>query len=241
MPVKARPAEERFWSHVEKTDGCWLWKGNKNRGFTIEENGEQRNYIVQHYAYEAIYGVKLEKGTHVACKYGNRFCTRPDHLYVGSPPEDIKKNLPETIENFWNRVEKTKECWIWTGNINKSNGYGRFYYLNRGKGSHGYGYAHRFSYELHYGPIPKGMYVCHHCDNPPCTRPDHLFLGTIQENFDDMRRKDRHRRKLDSTDVIKIREEAKNGMSYDELAEKYHMGKVAMFRIATRRTWTWVA
>lgn len=45
--------------------------------------------------------------------------------------------------------------------------------------------AHRASWIVHHGPIPDGMFVCHHCDNKPCVRPDHLFLGTNQDNVDD--------------------------------------------------------
>lgn len=88
---------------------------------------------------------------------------------------------------FWSKVDKTGDCWVWTAGT-------------RGRGSHRYGAiringknrsAHRVSWELTNGPIPGGLVVCHHCDNPPCVRPDHLFLGTVQDNALDRDRKGR--------------------------------------------------
>jgi hypothetical protein len=75
-------------------------------------------------------------------------------------------------------------CWEWTRG--KSSRYGYVWYKGRGD------LAHRISYAFHIGEIPHGMEVCHKCDNPPCVNPDHLFLGTRQDNALDCVRKGRY-------------------------------------------------
>lgn len=81
---------------------------------------------------------------------------------------------------FWRRVDKTDDCWLWTGGSNGL-GYGVF-----GIATGQTMGAHRYSWQIVFGPIPDGMFVCHQCDTPACVRPDHLFLGTHEDNMVDM-------------------------------------------------------
>ena len=106
---------------------------------------------------------------------GSRVATPTRHY--GKTPE----------ERFWFYVQKGKRCWEWTGYKNDK-GYG---IINlRGERL----MAHRMSYQLAGHTIPAGMYVLHHCDNPGCVKPKHLFLGTIADNNADMDAKGRARR-----------------------------------------------
>jgi hypothetical protein len=86
---------------------------------------------------------------------------------------------------FWPRVAFGDGCWEWQGS-RVSNGYGHINGI-------GNGYAHRAAWELTYGPIPDGLQVLHRCDNPPCVRLDHLFIGTTLDNMRDRDAKGRGR------------------------------------------------
>lgn len=100
-------------------------------------------------------------------------------------------------EKFWKRVDKSGECWVWIGPRHPT-GYGEFYL------SGVFWKTHRFAWAEENGPIPAGMFICHRCDNPPCVRPDHLFLGTPGDNARDRARKGRSNRRGEGNSSAKL-------------------------------------
>ena len=145
-------------------------------------------------------------------------------------------------ERFWDKVDKRgpDECWEWTAA--RSNGYGR---IGVGRAVK---VAHRLGWELLYGAVPSGIDVCHRCDNRACCNPGHLFLGTRQDNVDDMMRKGRygqreHRRggahpmaKLSEPEVRLIRC-ARGIVTAPALAERFDVSKDHVYHIWYRRCW----
>lgn len=105
--------------------------------------------------------------------------------------------LTNADSHFWPNVDKSGECWMWTGS-KTPRGYGRL--TVRQQGSE---YAHRFSFRLHGGALGTGVECCHSCDNPSCVRPDHLFAGTHSDNMRDASRKGRTRNTFAATSHCK--------------------------------------
>jgi hypothetical protein len=141
-------------------------------------------------------------------------------------------------------------CWVWIGHRFHGKQYGQITINHKAKK------AHRVSWEIHFGKIPVGMCVCHKCDNPSCIRPDHLFLGTTQENTRDMINKGRKPSGKDSVknrrsykgsnhpgailNEQKVLEILNRSESYSFLAKEYGVSKPLIASIKQRRSWTHV-
>jgi len=146
------------------------------------------------------------------------------------------------MKRFWKKVDvkSPDECWEWKAGLN-SKGYGNL--KHEGKSQ----LAHRVSYQLKHGAIPKGdgyhgMCVLHKCDNPLCVNPNHLFLGTQKDNMTDMNKKERSGlTKLREVDVINIRAIYEHtSATYQKLADIYSITNSAIGEIIRRKTWVHV-
>lgn len=152
--------------------------------------------------------------------------------------------------HFWRLSARTvgDGCWLWQGDINHA-GYGRLHIGGR-KGRQVL--AHRYSYELHYGPLPPGINVCHKCDERypkgdftyrRCVHPDHLFAGTQADNIADAIAKGRLNMKgeanpqarLSIESVRAIRDDMNSTLS--ELAARFGVSKATAWRVRSGHGW----
>lgn len=142
-------------------------------------------------------------------------------------------------EKFWKKVNKIDTCWLWTGRTGLNGRYGDFQTKWCKESS-----SHRISWYLHYGEIPKGLFVCHHCDNPLCVNPEHLFLGTPKDNTMDMIHKWRHQygekhgnAKLTDDIVREIRELKDTGLIQEEIASIYGVDRSTVGLVLNNKIW----
>ncbi len=152
-------------------------------------------------------------------------------------------HVQEIVMNrFWSKVDKTDTCWLWNGATEKG-GYG-ILHTRKAYGT-GYVKVHRLSYEVHFGNIPKGLWVLHSCDNPPCVNPNHLSLGTHKDNMRQMSNRSRSVRgsasnfaKLDTGTVLEIRHRySQGGILQKELAAEFGVSISCISNIVTNDTW----
>lgn len=146
------------------------------------------------------------------------------------------------LVDFWRNVDRVDGgCWLWTQGRSK-NRYGRFRF--RGKAFS----PHRFSWIFHYGDVPEGFGVLHHCDVPKCVNPAHLYVGTHTQNMHDMFNRGRRKQprgerngcsKLTEAAVLAIREEyAALRTRQVELAARYGVSQPVISAIILRKVWT---
>lgn len=157
----------------------------------------------------------------------------------GGAPEGARASR---VECFLRHVspEPTSGCWLWVGSLSKGRGYGQFNLAGRPTT------AHRAAWILFQGPVPAAALVCHRCDNRACVNPEHLFLGTAQDNTDDMFKKGRERpprgeacgtAKLSAPDVLAMRRLRLGGLTYAEIAAAYGVHPVTAMRAIKGEQW----
>jgi len=162
-------------------------------------------------------------------------------LDLMSPEERFQKKATK----FWQRVDKSKgaaACWPWMGTRTKKYGYGkardpRLKFMT---------VAHRMAWEYENGPIPDGLFVLHHCDNPPCCNPRHHFLGNDLDNQTDKEKKGRGNHvqgerigsaKLTESDIRSIRRLRSEGLSQRAIGEKFGVAQAHISKILLGVWW----
>lgn len=161
------------------------------------------------------------------------------------------------IGRFWANVQKSDGCWEWQGyrvaaqNLKGEPGYGTIYTRIALTPRYKKWLAHRFSWVIHFGEITNGLSVCHHCDNRPCVRPDHLFLGTTKDNMADAKAKGRlyvlgpcrargtriAQSRLTEDQVRAIRVMVASGQSQKDVARLFGVDPGTIRHAAKRSTW----
>lgn len=176
---------------------------------------------------------------HLARGYCNKHLIR--FKKYGDPLITVKRNFKglSIEERFMKFIDKSENgCWIWNGHLSEK-GYGKFNIKSKQR------IAHRVSYELFNGELKEGFFVCHQCDNPSCVNPEHLFLGTPENNVQDMLNKNRQakgekiaRSKLTWNDVQEIRRLWNTGKYlYVDLARKFDYSAQNITKIIQNEIW----
>jgi len=175
---------------------------------------------------------KLFNVSHKKVRQGDgRFCSMSCRAHI-APLKSWKRR-------FFARIQKPPElnaCWIWVGTFTHY-GYGSLSVNGHIK------LAHRLSYEIHVGPIPEGLFVCHRCptgEDKRCVNPDHLYVGKAQDNVNDKVRENHQAhipKKLTADDVQEIRLLYRTGSSQRRIAELFSVSHRTIGAIIHGKTW----
>jgi len=190
----------------------------------------------------AVCAEEFDRGYRISAKRAAnpQYCSKACRSYaISNTPAEAAKSLRTRFEVMVVR-RGPEECWAWNGRKNAS-GYGVIDHVSRPR------LVHRISYFLHTGFDPSEFSVCHSCDNPECTNPEHLWLGSHQDNMADASAKGRMTggprgsqvgsSKLTESDVMDIRASSEPG---PKIAARYGVTKEAIYAIRTRKNWGWL-
>lgn len=213
---------------------CWNWTMRVNSaGRPIYSVVRDRDYVisVQRVVLENHYG-KMFPSRYIDVACGNPLCCNPKHLRE----RDLTSRLYANVS-----LNEDTGCWEWTGAVGKQNGYGIITINGKAEA------AHRVSYKISVGEIAKGLMVLHKCNNRICVNPEHLYLGTHNDNMRDMahtqavKGENNARALLSESDVKEIKQLIKERkMFYRDIAEKYGVKRQTIKDIALGRTWSWL-
>lgn len=171
---------------------------------------------------------------------------------MGRPAKPIE-------DQFWKFVRRSRKgCWLWTGGTT-SDGYGKFQVAGAHSptGKHFTARASRVAWFLSHGAWPPAtLQIRHTCDTPLCVRPDHLLLGTVRDNMNDMfdrgregnrgnrtnhaRGEQHHWTKLTQKQVLEILKKSRNGATRASLAKQFGVTECAIRDIVKGRSWKWL-
>lgn len=166
------------------------------------------------------------------CQKHYRRVERNDDLNI----KDIRRDSELTKTQRFNlsyTICNKSGCWIWKWRLNKD-GYGMMNWNNKNT------FAHRVSYEINNDICPGNLSVCHHCDNPSCVNPSHLFLGTQKDNVQDMMSKSRNRplqgsnhpnSKINEETAQLIFKQLKDGLSPTLIAKKLSVSRDIVYSL----------
>lgn len=164
-----------------------------------------------------------------------KYCSQKCAGLAHSAEARLKRKPRQEVFERW--IDKSGECWLWLGAIDRD-GYGIFTYC-------GATYrAPRVALQLDGRPVPARHYACHHCDNPACVRPSHLYVGTPTENMADAKKRGRVRvgerhylSRLTEEDVRKIRSAPG---TQEAIAARFGVTRGLISQIRSRKIWAHV-